>query len=319
MTDDRECVVVSLGGSVARATALADSTYRSIADMMSEVPSFDPDRDRTLDIGAMPSNEASFGDWLAIVGAIRNEDAKIGVVVSHGTDSIIEALHVCGECLGASNRTIAFTGAMRPGYALGSDALRNLDDALLVARAVSLGTILVENGSAYPGWSVAKHDTSSIGAFQAVAGGRLGRIQARSFWPESGNLTANWLGFSGIAVRPEHVASAIMLVPGIGRREVSRLLTSAGTGGLVVQSFGGGVIPAATLREMKAAARDVRIVVTRGPETGVLMNDELYGDHRARLIDAGVLVEDVLDTRRARVRLSLSLEQELGYPPFHLG
>jgi len=72
------------------------------------------------------------------------------IVISHGTDTMVET----GRCLEKSlpdlKVPIVLTGAMMPLGFEGSDGLQNLTESLLAARLVAPGVYIVMHGQVFP-------------------------------------------------------------------------------------------------------------------------------------------------------------------------
>jgi L-asparaginase len=100
-----------------------------------------------------------------------------GVVVTHGTDTLEEAAYFIDEVF-PPRIPIVVTGAMRPAWTSDYDGSRNLENALLIASAVSgaYGVLVTMNGKIFAAWSVYKADTGALGAFTARRGAPVGRI-----------------------------------------------------------------------------------------------------------------------------------------------
>ena len=72
------------------------------------------------------------------------------VIVTHGTDTLVETARLLGAELAESGKTVILTGAMVP-YAFGSsDGLFNLGAALAFAQAMPPGVWVAMNGRAHP-------------------------------------------------------------------------------------------------------------------------------------------------------------------------
>lgn len=71
------------------------------------------------------------------------------IVVTHGTDTMVETAKVLGAGLAGSGKTVVLTGAMVP-YAFGSsDGLFNLGAALAYAQTMPPGVWVAMNGRAH--------------------------------------------------------------------------------------------------------------------------------------------------------------------------
>jgi L-asparaginase len=91
--------------------------------------------------------------------------AERPVVVTHGTDTMVETAHALAAAA-LPDKTIVLTGAMVP-YAFGSsDGLFNLGSALSFAQALPRGVYVAMNGTAFPWDRVRKN--RQTGVFEAV-------------------------------------------------------------------------------------------------------------------------------------------------------
>jgi L-asparaginase len=71
------------------------------------------------------------------------------VVVTHGTDTMVETAGVVARELAGSGRTVVFTGAMIP-FAFGSsDGLFNLGSALSFVQVLPAGVYVAMNGRCF--------------------------------------------------------------------------------------------------------------------------------------------------------------------------
>ena len=82
------------------------------------------------------------------VAEIVKEGAPI--VISHGTDTMVETGLFLERALQHLNVPIVLTGAMTPLGFEGSDGLQNLTESLLAARLLSPGVYVVMHGQVFP-------------------------------------------------------------------------------------------------------------------------------------------------------------------------
>lgn len=100
--------------------------------------------------------------------AVRCRDAaESRIVVTHGTDTMIETAAVIASILGrATAKTVVLTGALIP-YAFGSsDGLFNLGSALSLAQVLPPGIYVAMNGR-YFEWDRVRKNRAT-GVFEAV-------------------------------------------------------------------------------------------------------------------------------------------------------
>jgi L-asparaginase len=96
------------------------------------------------------------------------ENAEHAIVVTHGTDTMVETARALGEA-GLSDKTIVLTGAMVP-YAFGSsDGLFNLGSALSFAQVLTAGVYIAMNGQHFA-WNECRKNRQT-GVFEKIAPG----------------------------------------------------------------------------------------------------------------------------------------------------
>ena len=85
---------------------------------------------------------------LGMVRAILKENAPI--VITHGTDTMVETGKYLQRAIPDLNTPIILTGAMTPLGFEGSDGLQNLTESLLAAQLIPPGVYVVMHGSVIP-------------------------------------------------------------------------------------------------------------------------------------------------------------------------
>lgn len=109
------------------------------------------------------SLEMSDADRRLVLESCRSA-AEERIVVTHGTDTMVETAQVLGQA--ALAKTIVLTGAMIPWAFGSSDGLFNLGSALSFAQALPHGVYVAMNGLAFPWDDVAKN--RSLGCFEPL-------------------------------------------------------------------------------------------------------------------------------------------------------
>ena len=112
------------------------------------------------------SLEMTDADRALIVDRCRQE-AETRILITHGTDTMIETAAALASALPASvGKTIVLTGAMIP-YAFGSsDGLFNLGSALSFVQVLPPGVYVAMNGRCFE-WSKVRKNRET-GTFEAV-------------------------------------------------------------------------------------------------------------------------------------------------------
>jgi L-asparaginase len=100
----------------------------------------------------------------ATIAAACAACAERHVVITHGTDTMVETAAVLAADQALAGKTVVLTGAMVP-YAFGSsDGLFNLGSALSFAQALPPGVYVAMNGRVFPAGRVRKN--RALGVFE---------------------------------------------------------------------------------------------------------------------------------------------------------
>ncbi len=236
------------------------------------------------------SANARFADWNRIGQLIHDGAAKYrGFVVTHGTDSLAYTAAALSFALVGAARPVVVTGSMLPFAAAGSDARRNLGDALLAAGTAQAGVWVQFAGSLMAGARVRKSHSHADDAFTAREGGPCLRIGAPAFLP---------YGAPEIAV--------ISMAPNTSPRAFAATLGAVE--GAVLRVFGAGTIP--NNPEIEAALMAARargalmIAVSQCESGGVALGTYAAG---ATLARAGVVDGSHITESAAYAKLAHAL------------
>lgn len=278
----------------------AASLIRMAASGVRGIPADVPVRGEDVSSGG--SSQATTESIEHLAGLIRAALADagcLGVVVTHGTDTLEEVSLACELLVGERDRPVVFTGAMVPPRCEGTDAHENLSSAIrLVADGEVRGTVVVMEHRVHSPLEVRKVAT---GGREAIASPALGPF--------------GWIGPAGVELvreptrlglcspRLEPGVELVRLVAGGGDRAVRR--AAAGARGLVVELFGAGNAGPEVCAGIREAVESGVVVLVCSrvglgrltPESGVL--------------EAGALVAEAaglpLDGLKARVVLMAAI------------
>jgi len=180
--------------------------------------------------------------WLKIAQTIyeKYEDYD-GFVITHGTDTMAYTAAILTYILQNSSKPIVLTGSQRPINVEGTDARRNLRDAIRFACEKTGGVFLVFNGNVINGSRAVKIRTKSDNAFDSINFPLVARITEKGIdyqpdykvMPEERQLKY----FPRIA----HDVILIKLMPGFGPSIFDYL--KGNYRGVVIESFGSGGVP----------------------------------------------------------------------------
>ena len=218
----------------------------------------------------LPSAHLTLENQLEICRRARDlARVGIGVVVTHGTDTLEETAMLC-DILHDGSAPVVLTGAMRPASEPGADGPANLVDAVTVAAApaaAGLGVLVVFGGEIHHARTVRKTDTTSLVAFTSPQTGPLGRVT-------EGHATI-WsrLPRTRRSTRPPWIAVSDRCPPG---PVTTALWRAAALGtepdGVVIGTLGAGHLAPAVLELWAGAAERIPVIAYCRPERGVILN-----------------------------------------------
>ncbi len=316
----RTLLLCALGGTISLdrdpCTGRNVAAYTA-ADLLARTAYADATHIRCVDAPDMLKTIQRPADLLALARFLNQEMQKgeDGVVITQGTDILEEVAYFLDEVF-PPERPVVCTGAMRPAWAADYDGVRNLEQAVSLAQQVSLGYgVLVSlHEQVFEAWSVYKADTGALRGFAARCGAPWGGISG-------GQIDLPWRPSSRtrFGVLPTALPGSVpILAMGVGDDAV--LLDQLGARsaqGVVIASMGAGSIPPLACEKiMRLAARGVPVVLCSSAVGGRTAEEEYYPGAYDELRAAGVVIEDHLNARKARIRLMLSVGLGRRYTPF---
>lgn len=261
----------------------------------------------------LPSAHLTLGDQLRICRAARDAARRgLGVVVTHGTDTLEETAMLC-DILSDADTPIVFTGAIRPASAPGADGPANLVDAVAVAasdQAVGLGALVVFGGEIHHARVVRKTDTTSLTAFSSPQMGPLGRVTEGhpTIWSQiPRNPTLD----------PTNLEQRVFIIPTAAGDDgsLARAALQTDPDGAVIGTLGAGHMTPELLELWADAAERIPVVAYCRPERGVILNST-YG-YRGSEMDlrlTNLIPAGFLSPQAARMKLLACLACGLSIP-----
>lgn len=173
--------------------------------------------------------------WERLARLIRARyDEFDGFVILHGTDTMAYAAASLSCLIRNPRKPIVFTGSMLPMSSEGSDAPRNLRDALtFAADERAFGVNVVFSGYIYDGQDVSKMDSGSLEPFFS-----MNKEECEGYW-NNGQLVFNRQRHSETRFyeRLSDDVFLFKLIPG------QTLCVPNGIRALILESYGAGGIP----------------------------------------------------------------------------
>ncbi|MGH7962663.1 MAG: asparaginase [Candidatus Binatia bacterium] len=290
---------------------------RTAADLLAQTPLAQGIEARLLDFTEKSESPAGLENLLLLARRIQHEIQRglDGIVVTHGTDTLEEAAYFIDEVI-PPTVPIVFTGAMRPGWATGYDGIRNLENALRVAQVVpaEYGVLVTMNDEIFEAWSVYKADSGALDAFAARRGAPFGRIfgdQVECAWRPVPRARLGKI--------PTALPTAVpILTMGVADEALllDRLSDTPLQGVIIAGMAAGTIPPQARKRILSLAESGLAVVLCSSAMSGRTAEHYYYPQAYDDLTAAGIIIEDHLVPRKARLRLLLSLGLDVLYVPF---
>ena len=231
-------------------------------------------------------------DWVTFANAIyyRLGEAD-GVVVTHGTDTMHYSSTAVAFIIQKLNKPIVFTGAQSPPHMPGSDARRNMVNAIMTASVPELAeTVIVFNGKIFRACRSKKISAEDFDAFTCVGNNILGVIE------QTVKLYQNHRKPSKekpvLLNKLEPSVSLIRIHPGMDPKILSRE-TSAGTKGIVLEGYGLSNLPVEgsdILKEVETVSQSgIPVVVTSNCFIGKGWEDIILKEIRKKQYESSAI------------------------------
>lgn len=258
----------------------------------------------------LPSAHLTLNDQLDICRRARDTARRgIGVVVTHGTDTLEETAMLC-DVLHDAEAPIVFTGAIRPASSPGADGPANLVDAISVAAsdaAAGMGVLVCFGGEVHHARGARKTDTTSLVAFSSPQTGPLGRVT-------EGHPTVWSRVPRNPSLDPPNLDGRVLVVPTSAGDDgtLARAALSTDPDGVVIGTLGAGHVSPPILELWAEAAERIPVVVYSRPERGVILN-ATYGYRASErdLRETKVIPAGFLSPQAARMKLLACLASGL--------
>jgi L-asparaginase len=261
-------------------------------------------------VSNLPSAHLTLADQLEICRAARDAARRgIGVVVTHGTDTLEETAILC-DVIHDAQAPIVFTGAIRAASAPGADGPANLVDAVSVARseeAAGMGVLVVFGGEIHHARCARKTDTTSLTAFSSPQTGPLGRVTEGhpTFWsrvPRNQPLD------------PSALDRRVVVVPTVSGDDgsLARAALATDPDGIVIGTLGAGHLHPDLLKVWAEASERMPIVAYCRPERGVLLSNTYgFAGSERELRKSRIIPAPFLSPQAARMKLLACLASGL--------
>lgn len=309
---NKKVILISTGGTIASkvnpetglltAGLMTGEELSSMCDLPSSI------NVEVLSLFQIPSNRMTFNNLEILKEKIEElfENKNIdGIVVTHGTDTLEETAYFLDLTI-ADSRPVVITGSQRGPTVLGTDALVNLRQSILLAandEAANNGLLVLFNERIYSAKYIKKQHASNVDGFTSFGFGYLGiidqntvRFYQRPLKRETFQMETNLpeveivkcsLGSSGHFIR--HA-------------------TDIGIKGIVIEAPGRGHAPPSIMESVKyAIAKGVKIVLTTSAEEGEVKVVYDFPGSAYDMKNSGVILGNDYDSKKARIKLAVLL------------
>lgn len=262
-----------------------------------------------------PSNAITRDDLMSLrreCQALAESSDVTGIVITHGTDTLEETAYFLDITLPASP-TLVLTGSQRAPHEPGTDAFRNIADAVMVAasdEARGLGTLVVFNQSIFSARQVRKVNSFQVNGFAAPDVGPLGyvdgdrvRVAMHPARPEPLELPAD-ATLPRVDILPAYLDASPALL---------EAAVAGGAAGLVIDGLGRGHVPPEWLDIIpRITAQGIPVVIVSSCPSGPVHASYEFVGSLASLEEAGIVAVPDLSARKARLALSVLLASAKG-------
>jgi L-asparaginase len=244
------------------------------------------------------------------IDAYFQDETVAGIVITHGTDTLEETAYFLDLTI-KDERPIIVTGSQRSPEELGSDVYINLRHAIYSACSPDLigaGTVVVFNERIFAARYVKKEHASNIQGFNSFGFGYLGIIDN---------------DIVSIFQKPIN-REYYKLVTDIPQVEIIKCYIGAdgkfikaaresGVHGIVLEGVGRGQVAPNMMTEIEHAIQaGIAVVITTSAEEGAVYTTYDYKGSAYDINKKGVVLGSDYDSKKARIKLAVSLASNNG-------
>lgn len=310
----KHIVVLTTGGTIASkpsASGRSQSGALSGEQLLGQV-ALPEGCDVTLEVKSLlqkPSNAITLEDLVELYRQARDvlerHDVD-GLVVTHGTDTLEETTYFLSLTL-PNEKPCVITGSQRAPHQLGTDAFKNISDAIVAAASPllqRLGCVVAFNESLFAARYVRKVSSFHLNGFEAPGIGPLGyidgvRVKLYHTTLTSGPLADGSRPLPRVDVLPAYLDASPMLL---------QASADSGAQAIVIDGLGRGHVPPSWMSTIKALVEaQIPIVVVSSCAHGPVNYSYEFSGSLADLASQGVITLTDISARKARLALALLL------------
>lgn len=307
----QKVVVLSTGGTIAMKLDPEKGVVPAVSgkDLVEAVPGLETVCDvEVREFSNIPSPQMTPAIMLDLAQRIEKalgESDVLGVVVTHGTDTVEETAYFVDLYVN-SPKPVCFTAAMRSAAEISPDGPKNILCAVQVAassKARNLGTLVVLNEVIHAAREVTKTHSANPDTFASPWWGPLGYVDEDRVILRRAPLGRQHL-------HPEALGGEVPVLKIVTGDDASLLdfCIQRGVAGLVLEAFGRGNVPPSVIPGIeRAAAAGIPVVITTRTSAGRVLDVYGYPGGVVTSKAAGAILGGELTAPKARLKLMLAL------------
>lgn len=235
---------------------------------------------------------------------VEREDV-IGVIVTHGTDSLEETAYLL-DLVNKTEKPIVVIGAMRNSSELGYDGSSNLAAGICTAaseNARNKGVLVVMNNEVNAASEVTKTNTLSLDTFKSPEFGPLGIVDNDEVIFYRDIVSHQFIDTEII----ENKVALVKSVPGI-ESDILDFYIDSGYKGIIIEAMGRGNVPPTLIPGIERAIKEnIPVVMVSRCPTGRVLGTYGYEGGGKHLRELGVILGGNLPGQKIRIKLMLAL------------
>ena len=259
-----------------------------------------------------PSMHLTFQDLDEIrekIVYLFEEDLVDGAVVTHGTDSLEESAFYFDLTID-HDKPVVVTGSQRAPEVLGSDSFINLRHAIFSAGDEELrgvGTVVIFNERVFTAKYVKKEHASNLQGFNSFGFGYLGIIDNDKL-----KMYQKPIKQKKHIPKPKDFPRVEIVKSYLGARDTFiRACIAEKVDGIILEGVGRGQVSPDMMPAIKEAVdKGIHIVITTSSEEGEVYPTYEYLGSAHDLYEAGVILGQDYDSKKARIKLMAILRAE---------
>ena len=230
-----------------------------------------------------------------------------GLVITHGTDTLEETAYFLSLTLPA-DKPCVITGSRRAPHQLGTDAFKNICDAIVAAASPQLsqlGCVVAFNESLFAARHARKVSSFQLHGFDAPGAGSLGYIDGHrlKLYHAATAIEPAIEGWDTPLPRVDLLPAYLDASPAL-----LKACVESGAKGVVIDGLGRGHVPPGWMNDIRAlVSAGVPVAVVSSCAQGPVNTSYEFSGSLADLMSSGVIALNDISARKARLALALLL------------